>query len=115
MTENAKNAPQEGLAEELDSIERGICNGNLNAMQVFTMMRRKLPTAAGLRSPQPAEQQEAMAWKLVRGDEVLDQCNRVMVEQAYRLLPAGFAIAQIVIPDARRSVAGDSVRVPKDE
>jgi hypothetical protein len=62
---------------------------------------------AGMTAPSlTREQQEAVAWKLVRGDEVADPFNRVMVEQAYRLLPAGFAIAQILIPDAHPSVEG---------
>ena len=64
-------------------------------------------------APREAQQAKPVAWKLVRADEVESPLDRAMIEQAYLLLPAGFAVAQLVAApsegaqrDAKDDLAG---------
>jgi hypothetical protein len=60
----AAPSPQDGLVEELERIRKNGCRINEERI-VFTLSNAEvLQCIAALRSPQPAEQQEAVAWNI---------------------------------------------------
>ena len=104
MTEKAQN----GLAEELERWRRLHCNVGSESDQLIGRV-----IAALRQSPQPAEQQEAVAWT-----------TELALETAKQIGSIGFTVCPeniwgdkgVALTRARpASVAGDSVRVPKDE